>query len=57
MVKEGSSITWKDFGYENTYEERVWLDDYKLVGPFTFHAISYERTLLQAVDRLKSRAI
>ena len=57
IVREGSSITWKDFGYENTYEEKFWLDDYRPVGPFTFHAISYERTLLEAVDRLKSGAI
>ena len=57
IVREGSSITWKDFGCENTYEEKIWLDDYRSVGPFTFHAISYERTLVQAVDRLKTGAI
>lgn len=51
--KQGDTITWKTFGYENTYEEKIGLDDYRRVGPFTFNAAAYERTLLEAMGHLK----
>ena len=54
--KQGETITWKTFGYENTYEDKIGLDDYSTVGPFTFNAMSYERTLLQAMARLRLAA-
>lgn len=50
--KEGETVTWEDFGYENTYEENVRRDEYAAVGPFTFNAVSYERTLEEAWHRL-----
>lgn len=54
--KRGETITWKTFGYENNYEDKIWLDDYNAVGPFTFDVMAYERTLLQAMDRLRLAA-
>lgn len=51
--KVSDSIVWEKFGYENTYEEEVLLDDYIGVGPFTFNAAAYERTLLQAVEKVR----
>lgn len=50
--KRGGTLTWKSFGYENNYENRVEVDDYSTVGPLTFDAVAYERTLLQVTNRL-----
>jgi hypothetical protein len=52
VVKERDTITWKDFGYENNYEDAVLLEKYKSLGPFTFKTEQYEGTLLQAIERL-----
>jgi hypothetical protein len=46
--KENGQIIWKHFGYENTWENRVELGVYAEIGPFTFDAGKYERTLTQA---------
>jgi len=51
--RQGETITWKAFGYENTYEDKIFLDAYSTVGPFTFDATTYERTLAQALDVLR----
>ncbi len=51
--KKDETITWRNFGYENTYEDKVGLDDYTTVGPFTFNAATYESTILQALDSIK----
>jgi hypothetical protein len=32
VVRDGHSIVWKTFGYENNYEENILLDDYKQIG-------------------------
>jgi len=47
------SVVWKDFGFENDYEENIRLDEYKHIGPFTFDWKEYESTLLEAIDNLK----
>jgi hypothetical protein len=57
VVREGHSIVWKDFGYENDYEENMLRDDYKQIGPYMFDWPNYERALLQAVDLLKAKKI
>jgi len=56
VVKERDTITWKDLGYESNYEDSVSLADFKSVGPFTFNSAEYERTLHQALERLKGAA-
>ena len=40
-----NQITWRDFGYENNYEEHVERDSYSSVGPFHFSRQVYEATL------------
>jgi hypothetical protein len=55
IARHGSTITWKDFGYENTYETEIQLDKYTTVGPFNFDAVAYERTVEEAMDRLKTK--
>jgi hypothetical protein len=57
VVKEPDTITWKDFGYENNYEDAVLLEEYKSLGPFTFKTEQYEKTLLQAIERLTGSPI
>ena len=46
--KEGDQIVWKNFGYENTWEEKLELGDYTGIGPFTFDARKYEWIFAQA---------
>ena len=53
VERQGDTITWKAFGYENTYEDKILLDAYSTVGPFMFDATTYERTLVQAMDLLR----
>jgi hypothetical protein len=54
VERQGETITWKEFGYENTYEDKIWFDEYGAVGPFTFDATAYESTLLQGMNLLTS---
>jgi hypothetical protein len=49
VERQGETITWKAFGYENTYEDKILLDAYKTVGPF-------QRTLVHAIDFLRRAA-
>jgi hypothetical protein len=56
VTKVGDSIMWAEFGYENNYENHVILDDYLDVGPFTFNALEYERTLFRAIEKLRTGA-
>ncbi|PYL83114.1 MAG: hypothetical protein DMF21_00425 [Verrucomicrobia bacterium] len=53
IERQAETITWKAFGYENTYENKILLDAYGTVGPFTFDATAYQRTLVQAMDLLR----
>jgi hypothetical protein len=53
IERQGESFTWRTFGYENNYEDKISLDAYSTVGPFTFDARKYESTLTQAMDLLK----
>ena len=50
VVRDGKSVVWKDFGFENSYEENIHLGEYKGIGPYSFDWTPYERTLLQAID-------
>lgn len=56
VERQGETITWKAFGYENTYEDKILLDAYKTVGPFMFGARDYQRTLVHAIDFLRRAA-
>jgi hypothetical protein len=54
VVREGDAVVWADFGFENTYEEKIERTEYMGVGPFKFDAVSYESALLHAIDALKA---
>ena len=53
VERQGGIITWRAFGYENSYEDKIVLDSYSAVGPFTFDATAYEHTLAQGLDLLR----
>ena len=53
IERHGQWIVWRDFGYENDYEENIRLDEYKHIGPYTFEWTKYESVFLQAIDDLK----
>ena len=53
VVRDGQSVVWQDFGYENNYEAELRLDKYKQIGPYMFDWNEYESVLLQAIDKLK----
>ena len=53
VERQVETITWKAFGYENTYEDKIFLDAYSTVGPSTFDSTAYEHTLAQALDVLR----
>jgi hypothetical protein len=50
--RQGETVTWEAFGYENTYEDKIWLDEYSSFGPFKFDATAYESVLLQGMNIL-----
>jgi|SRR5579871_2152115 len=53
VVRDGQSIVWKDFGFQNNYEENLRLDEYKHIGPYSFDWNVYESALLLAIDNLR----
>lgn len=57
VVRDGQSVVWKDFGFENNYEENIRLDEYTDVGPYSFDWRLYERTLLEAIDAIRKSSL
>jgi len=53
VEKNGATVAWKDFGYENNYEEGIHLDDYRHIGPFVFDADQYQNQLLLGIEEIK----
>jgi hypothetical protein len=53
VVKDGDAIVWKDFGFENNYDDNIELNEFKDVGPFMFDATLYEAALHQAIALLQ----
>ncbi len=45
IEKVENHIVWRDFGYENNYDESVLFDDYRDVGPYIFDAGEYTMRL------------
>lgn len=54
VARQSESIVWKDFGFENNYEEIVEVTGYERFGPFTFNAADYETTFRQGLEILKT---
>jgi hypothetical protein len=43
--REGDVVVWRDFGWQNDYEDRLHSDGYGHLGPFYFNALAYESIL------------
>lgn len=48
IEKDGDVILWRDFGYENDYEDTVHFENYAQLGPYRFKFDEYENALSQA---------
>ena len=45
----GNKIIWRDFGFENNYENVIHRTGFEHIGPYTFDQRSYEQTIRQAI--------
>ena len=48
IERDGDAIIWRDFAWQNNYEDKVWREGFEDLGQFRFDAPSYERLLLGA---------
>ena len=48
VERDGDVIVWRDFGWQNNYEDKVERDGFSTLGPFHFDASAYEKLLLGA---------
>ena len=53
IQREPGHIVWKDFGFENDYEEVVHTDKFQEIGPFTFDATQYNE-VFERIRRMKT---
>jgi hypothetical protein len=44
------NIIWRDFGYQNNYDDTVHFEDLEGVGPFTFNATEYYNEITKALE-------
>jgi hypothetical protein len=50
IERVGDSIVWRDFGYENNYDENISRDGYESIGPFTFKTDEYAKAIQLAIE-------
>lgn len=51
IQSERGHIIWRDFGFENDYEDVVQTHDFQDIGPFTFDATQYDE-LFERIRRM-----
>jgi hypothetical protein len=51
IERVGDDIIWRDFGYQNTYDDTIRFEDYEDVGPFTFNATEYHNEMTKALEK------
>lgn len=44
------AIIWRDFGYQNNYDENIIFDEYRDIGPFIFDADEYSHVIRLAAN-------
>lgn len=49
VERAGDKVVWRDFGYENNYEDVVRTEGYEDVGPFAFDPADYAAALKKAL--------
>jgi hypothetical protein len=50
IERMGDEIIWRDFGYENNYDDEVLFEDFKGWGPFSFDASEYYLVVSSALS-------
>ena len=50
IEREGGDIIWRDFGYQNNYDDAVHREDLEDLGPFTFNATEYYTEFIKALE-------
>jgi len=50
IEREGGNIVWRDFGYQNNYDDAVHREDLEDLGPFTFNATEYYNEFIKALE-------
>jgi hypothetical protein len=48
IERSNGQVIWRDFGYEDTYEDQVLTNDYANVSPITFSEMQYDDALRRA---------
>ncbi len=49
IERQGDNIIWRDFGYQNNYDESVHFEDFGNLGPFSFAASDYNQAISTAL--------
>src|ERR1041384_5439436 len=52
IEQKGDTFIWRDFGYENNWEEKLWAEDFANLGPFIFNASEYVDVFQKIVSTL-----
>ena len=45
----GDSIVWRDFGFQNNYDESILKDDFEQLGMLSFNATDYYNEIVKAI--------
>ncbi len=45
IERKGDRIFWREFGYENSYDDKVLFEDFGDLGPFAFDAREYYKAI------------
>lgn len=49
IEREADSVVWRDFGFQNDYDDQLWKDDFEDVGPYSFNATAYHNEIVKAL--------
>ena len=49
IERSGNEVVWRDFGYQNNYDDSIDLESYEYIGPFRFEAKAYGEAIGSAV--------
>jgi hypothetical protein len=56
VAREEPFIIWRDFGFQNDYEESISFDGYRTVGPYKFDFEHYKSVLVPILKSQRLRA-
>ena len=53
VEQQDDAIIWRDFGYENDWEEKIQTEAYKDLDPLTFRSSDYHQVLNDVISQLQ----